>query len=197
MIIRVALQEVQRDVPPDKQVVSARSVLNMEGNRFDELTRAFARRTPRRTLLRSILGLGGASLVGSTADARTTRTRPTVPPPPPRTTTPAPTTTTPPGPACIQDGSPCEGGYCNNGVCVECFGILGCDALETCCNGTCISILSVTCCGGTTPCHASQCQGDNCCDVECGTETCCRPAQTCIESGDPFGTKFHCWPPLS
>src|SRR5688500_19787473 len=99
----------------------------MDDRRFDQLTRMVGRGASRRSILKGLLGLGGAAVAGATAsdavDARQTGSRPTIPPPPPpppTPTTPPPTTPTPEprtATACGRDcretpPHSCEGGGC-------------------------------------------------------------------------------------
>src|SRR5688572_16417297 len=74
----------------------------MDNKQFDDLVRLFGKGASRRSILKGLLGLGGASVAVTQAarvDARTIGVRPTIPPPPPpppttTTTASAPTTTT-------------------------------------------------------------------------------------------------------
>jgi hypothetical protein len=77
----------------------------------------------------------------------------------------------------LEDGTPCSGGYCHDGVCSECSGNLGCAGLgETCCGGTCVggSKNDLECCFGV-PCAAGLCAEEArlCCDLPCGDGFCC------------------------
>jgi hypothetical protein len=153
----------------------------MDGNRFDRLARMVGSGASRRTILKGLLGLGGAAVAGAHiegGDARTLRTRPTIPPPPPPTTTPAPTTTPPP---CAAGQQLCLGGTvcCATGLCAR-------DGnTDYCCDG-----LNGH---GSIPCFPDCCEHDyECCDHEC-----CPSGTACLTrvfSEGPFVEEEVCCP---
>ncbi len=151
----------------------------MDGHRFDELTRALAGSVPRRTFFRAMLGLAAGVSGATKVDARTSRTRPTIPPPPPPDLCPGGVQKCN-GSCCPADQTCCNGsccvGTCENGVCCE-TGAIHCGN-ECCSAGThcCGSI----CCASADLCSAS---GNRCCDVGtsvCGEE-CCAAGQSCCD----------------
>jgi hypothetical protein len=143
----------------------------MDGNRFDTLAKMVGRGASRRSILKGLLGLGGASITGATisndAGARGRGSRPTIPPPPPpttTTTTPAPTTTT---------AETCTGFRCG----LDC-----CDEEFECCDGECCPAGTVclarvfgegpfveeeTCCPEELTCRDAATGEGLCCDGEC------------------------------
>lgn len=124
----------------------------MDSERFDKLTRLFGRGSSRRSVLKGLLGIGGAAATGGlaveSADARSARTRPTVPAPPP--------------PACQLPKQMCGGVCCDAGMCKD---------------GICCTSTAAVNCGGTC-CNSGVCAGSTCCaagEEACGT-VCCAPA---------------------
>ncbi len=130
----------------------------MDDRRFDALVRMVGQGASRRTILKGLLGIGGAAAVSETTHARTLSTRPrltTAPPPPP-----PPTTTTTPVPCPGQEQCPNSTVCCPVGTCAR----SGNQAI--CCTGT----DEVTVCG--LDCCDSPYQ---CCDGEC-----CAAGHTCL-----------------
>ncbi|MBX3070513.1 MAG: hypothetical protein KF883_08475 [Thermomicrobiales bacterium] len=124
----------------------------MDNKRFDELTKLIGGGGPsRRSVLKGLLGIGGAAATGGLAveavDARDARSRPTVPPPPP--------------PACALPKQMCGGVCCDAGMCKD---------------GICCTSTTAVNCGGVC-CNSGVCAGSECCDPgeeACGT-VCCSP----------------------
>jgi hypothetical protein len=176
----------------------------MDGRRFDRVTRALASGASRRSVLRGLLGLGGAAVAGTVtddrADARTVGTRPTIrppqPPPPTTTTSPRPTTTTadpcpPPGyrcglDCCARELECCDGECCSPGsVCLTRVFDEGPSVEEEVC------------------CLEGQTCDNRCCDGECYTplgsaatgfgRSCC-PAGGIVCNGDCCTGEELCGP---
>ena len=126
----------------------------MDDKKFDGLTRLFGSGSSRRSILKGLLGIGGAAATGTVitekADARQLGTRTTYPPPPP--------------PVCPSGQQECGG----NGAAFCCpFG--KCNTAGTpdvCCDGP-----------GETFC------GTGCCANECtDTGLCCDPGEDACRS---------------
>ncbi len=159
---------------------------HMDGRRFDHFTRLLSSGTSRRTIIKGLLGFGGSAVLGSTiprsGDARTIRSRPTVPPPS--------------GPDCLLPmqmcgGECCPEGHCKEGVCCPNAGDVLCGG--ACCdtglctsNGTCCAagsqVCGSKCCAASASCAING-NTDYCCDpsVEypCGFDCCSQPGQCC------------------
>ncbi len=145
----------------------------MDGRRFDSLVRAFASGSSRRSVLKGLLGIGGAaatgSLVADHADARAIATRPTVPPPTTRPPAPPPTTTTTPCPA-GQQQCPNSTVCCPTGTCARSGNQAICCTGHVCGHECCVSAF------------ASQYSAYLCCDREC-----CAADHTCLTRVFPEG----------
>lgn len=147
----------------------------MDANRFDKLTRQLASGSSRRSVLKGLLGIGGAAAVStvsvehSSARRRGGSNTPTTPPPEP-TTTPAPPV--------------CNGTQCG----LDC-----CEFDEQCCDGECCPS-GFTCVGEEFCCPSELACGADCCDAE--SELCCDgqciPIGTCCDSIDCDGTTTCC-----
>ncbi len=164
----------------------------MDGQQFDWFVRSFATRASRRSLLKGLIGLGGASAGGILptpgVDARSISTRPTVPPPAKPT---IPTTTTcPPGESAC--GSTCcpEDACRRDGTCCDVPGDVVCTGGLVCCSaGTCARSGNADfCCDGqdghgSFPCGLECCPtSEQCCDREC-----CNATHTCLTRVFPEG----------
>ncbi|MBX3068898.1 MAG: hypothetical protein KF883_00220 [Thermomicrobiales bacterium] len=133
----------------------------MDCERFDRLTRLLGEGASRRSVLRSLLGFGGAVVAvpatESVAGARTSRGRPTIPPPD--------------LPDCLLPDQMCGGVCCGAGLCKE--------------NHCCDSASAVWC--GNACCENGLCTTTGaCCDdgaLVCGT-LCCAPTASCGRSGN-------------
>ncbi|MGD9712488.1 MAG: prealbumin-like fold domain-containing protein [Thermomicrobiales bacterium] len=142
----------------------------MDGKRFDHLTRLVGAGASRRSILKGLLGLGGAAISGAfaaeQADARSIGTRPSIPSRP--STTPPPTTTTP---------APCPGQQ-------------QCPGSTLCCDvGTCARSGNQTiCCDGSNG-HGTVVCGLDCCDspYECCDNECCADGHICLTRVFPEG----------
>jgi hypothetical protein len=158
----------------------------VDSGRFDDLTRAIGRGVSRRTMLKGLLGLGGAGAV-----ARTLGPDPAVDAA--RRPTPTPKPVTCPGnqywdgSACVCPGEldTCGPACCEPGV-SEC-----CD--NACCHGECYG--EELCCarvGEIQPLVCTSQTGTACCDVSenacCTVDGCC--AGTCYGGSD--GVSFCC-----
>ena len=173
----------------------------MDDRRFDSLTKALARGQSRRSLLKGLLGLGGAAAVGGTlleGPAEAAR-RPT-PTPKPIT---CPGNQIPVGGVCTCPGglSQCNPGTgpacCNSGVDPTSPGYSEC-CDNACCNGTCYG--EELCCrttsrtGGLPPTHKfcdNVCidltVAGNCCDDgDCGNpcQVCNHDRHICVDRCD-------------
>ena len=153
----------------------------MDGQRFDRLTRAFASGASRRSLLRGLLGIGGAAAVAAVVADDTDARRSSGSPPPNRITSTT-TTTLPPcaGARCGYDCCETEAQCCDNECCPA-----GYDCLtfhfpegpfveeETCCPTERVcDTETIKCCP----------EGQKCCDGECiAANVCCTDA----DCGDP------------
>ncbi len=161
----------------------------MDGSRFDHLTRSLAAGTSRRTVLKALLGLGGAATMGGVvAEGPVEAARRPTPTPiphkcpgvqtwngtkcvcPPNLSQCVPSV----GPACCNDqlvkpGAPDYSECCDN----------------ACCHGTCYG--EELCC----PTGNTVCNGRDCCDVGqacCSVDDCCSGAcyagnQFCCAAG--------------
>lgn len=175
----------------------------MDGNRFDEITRALASRGSRRAVLRGLLGFGGVvagtGLTGE-ADARVIGTKPTIAPvPPAATTTPAPATTPAPDPCpgqvnCSVDGC-CSGSCTARGRCCPAgWSICGNECCATpaqCCDNECcadghICIGEEMCCPAPLFCGGVCCNGagQQCCGDRCLSAGQCCTDEQCPDSPD-------------
>lgn len=153
----------------------------MDGNRFDNFTRLLSSGTSRRSILKGLLGLGGAAATGSmlseNLDARTIGTRPTIPPP--TTRPPAPPTTTTPAPCPGQEQCPNSTLCCPTGTCAR-------------------SGNQAICCDGTAG-HGDTVCGFECCDdpLECCDSECCPSGSLCmarVYNRSDNGYEEHCCP---
>jgi hypothetical protein len=175
----------------------------MDSNRFDNLAKLVGKGASRRSILKGLLGLGGAAVAGTVRSddtaARTIGSRPTIPPPPPPTTTTT-TTTAAPCPA-GQQQCPNSTLCCPTGTCARS------GAAAICCDGTLGN--------GTVVCGLDCCADAlQCCDGECcpdGTicltrvfaegpyveeETCCPTELACrTASGDGICCDGACFDP--
>ena len=135
----------------------------MDGQRFDRLTKSLATGASRRSVLKGLLGLGGAAAVATVlpddTDAR--RSSITITPPPP-TTTPAP---------CRPGFEPCTTNV--TGCCAVCggstpvtCGLECCASADQCCDGEC-------CAAGSACLTKAFPKGNQ------AEETCCPIFQTC------------------
>ncbi len=182
----------------------------MDGKRFDDLTRRVGKGHSRRSILKSLLGVGsvaaGAVTVPAATDARTSRSRPTVPPPA-NPSCPLPMQMC--GDQCCGEGLCKEGVCCPNPTDILCSGLCCqsglCSASGSCCDigdRVCGSI----CCPASSECSVSGNQ-DSCCDpttsYPCGLECCSEPGQCCdgecCDSGAVclaaiFGLEEYCCP---
>lgn len=164
----------------------------MQDQRFDDLTRLFARQTGRRGLLKALVGGVLAVVTGGlrdpdTADAAGTR--------PGRCSGRNRVRC---GRGCCPTGTKCCGGtccpndmQCCDGVCAECCTLLDCNStslsspLQVCCDGVCVQ---GDCCGnrpGECP-TGTVCRDHHCrCDTSTGCNGCCLVdvEETC-EAGD-------------
>src|SRR5687768_300836 len=127
----------------------------MDERRFDQIARLFAAGSNRRHLLRGLLGLGGAAVVGTVvagdADAAS------------RSVNPSPTPVRCPGNQIVVGGlCTCPAGFDNCGPDCCAPGAQCCDG--ACCNGACYG--EELCC----PISGTVC-GANCCDN--ATQLCC------------------------
>ncbi|MBX3069541.1 MAG: hypothetical protein KF883_03435 [Thermomicrobiales bacterium] len=154
----------------------------MDDRHFDHLTRLVGRGASRRTILKTLLGIGGgASLAGLSPhqiDAREARTRPTVPPPPPPATT---TSTTAAPPLCPgQDQCPNSTLCCPTGTCAR-------SGNQAICCPSADRVCGRECCTDPTQCCDRECCGTG---HTCLTqvfaagpnvqeESCCPTGQTC------------------
>jgi hypothetical protein len=158
----------------------------VDNGKFDNLTRAIGQGASRRSVLKGLLGLGGASVVGG-ALVHSPRTeaarRPKTPVPPPK----CPGMQYWDGTACVcPDGNTqCGPACCADGV-SEC-----CD--NACCPGTCYG--EELCCarvGDVLPLVCSYRSGTECCGIDatncCTTDGCCDGA--CYGGMD--GAEFCC-----
>ncbi len=162
----------------------------MDDSRFDALVRAIGSGASRRSVLKGLLGIGGAIVAAEHADARSIATRPTIPPPPP--------------PACLLpkkicdgvcwDADKCKDGHrCSNSADVWC-GNACCDTGVCTTDGDCCLASQKAC--GSTCCPASHsCARDGnqdiCCDpatnYPCGLECCDEEFQCCDKECCPPG----------
>ncbi len=172
----------------------------MDDQRFDRLTRSLAAGASRRSLIRGLLGLGGAAvsgaIVSNSADARGgSVTRITTPPPPACRT----------GQSICGSGC-CPTGRCSNGFCCNTAGQERCGSLDACCdpgeclkNGSCCSAGEDRCHNEDLCCPSGTCsrigntdaccpasnlvsRSGECCDIvqrNCDTD-CCRPDELCL-----------------
>jgi len=172
------------DWPHADRIFPERPCNAMDDHRFDQFTRTFARSGSRRTLLKSLLGLGGVAGAGAALhDAEAARRGYSGPPIPPRATaTPTPTALT--GCRAICLGECCSGDCTLSGHC--------CSAGTTVCGNECCPNAQSTCCGGSccsgvcfdgSCCAQGQtyCSQTGCCDHACveGGTVCCAPKDTC------------------
>lgn len=133
----------------------------MDGSRFDHLTRSLASGASRRSIIKGLLGLGGAAVTGGTLldDADAAR-RPTPTPTPVR----CPGIQIPSGGQCVcPNGLAKCGPDCCNPTAVGASHSECCD--NACCFGTCYG--EELCC----PTETGEICGDDCCDT--ATERCC------------------------
>jgi hypothetical protein len=158
----------------------------MDDKKFDGLTKLFGSGSSRRTILKGLLGIGGATVTGTAAagevDARQVGgTRPTIPPPPPQTTT---TTTTTAAPC------PAGQGLCPNSTLCCPTGTCGREGTTAvCCASPDLRTTSGECCASPLQrCDTDCCPGDSICltrvwpeGPHIEEETCCPYAQTCDE----------------
>ncbi len=181
----------------------------MDDRRFDSLTKSLAAGANRRTLLKGLLGLGGAATAGSILlddDADAAR-RPTPTPKPPS----CPGQQTPVGGQCVcqtpkaPGPEKCGPDCCNpagigaaHSECCDnacCYGV--CYGEELCCSTNprpgglpplqyfCDSDDGVECCFSAQDC----CRVDGCCDTFChggllGNDSCCPAEQVCLGGDD-------------
>jgi hypothetical protein len=156
----------------------------VDDKRFDGLTRAIARGASRRSVLKGLLGLGGAAITGTIAangtDARTAGTRVSIPPPPPPEC--------PSGTGKCADGSCCPYGRCYDGHCcpydgTEWCGTVCCGEGQCTTSGGCCEPPDVPC--GSICCPSGTCtrlgNTDQCCieGAVCGLECCATEDQCC------------------
>ena len=173
----------------------------MDDRRFDALVKALATGTNRRSLVKGLLGLGGATVVGSSLreSAVDAARRPT-PTPKPIT---CPGRQTWNGTACVCPGSApdkCGPDCCNaaadgptHSECCDnacCFGL--CYGEELCCpTGRTFCEATGECCPADQPycCGASGCCASPCCETAAGSTCCegntpkCCPEDICIAAG--------------
>jgi hypothetical protein len=182
----------------------------MDDRRFDSLARSLANGASRRSVLKGILGLGGAAVAGGTLlDGKTEAARrPTPTPKPvrcPGNQTPVGGVCTCPdtapyecGPACCtgeagDPPSPTHTECCDNACCHgTCYGE------ELCCptnpgpgeqpptHQICSSAQGVECCPADQDC----CEVDGCCETVCwggedGNSNCCSPGAFCPGNDSP------------
>jgi len=149
----------------------------VDDRRFDGLVRALASGASRRSILKGLLGLGGAAALAplTRSDDVDAARRP------------APTPTPVPCPGHqVWNGTAC---VCPSGV--KC-GLTCCDTAAQCCDNACCDAGSIctgeeTCCPQSQMCNgaccgASQacCAVDGCCDGVClGSGTCCTTGNVC------------------
>jgi hypothetical protein len=167
----------------------------MDQRRFDQIAWSFAAGSNRRQLLRGLLGLGGAAVVGTVvsgkADAARRLDNPTPAPVrcPGRQIVVNGTCTCPTGfDACGPDCCPQGSAVCCDNAC--CYGT--CYGEELCCTG--VYCEAGGCCGAGQVC----CADSGCCDGVCyrdpatGQELCCATDRYCAASGDCCGDGAAC-----
>jgi hypothetical protein len=165
----------------------------MDGKRFDHMAKALASGSSRRSVLKGLLGFGGATaaatLLPNESDAR--RSSGTAPTPPP---------VCPSQVACPDGSRCCDQDMCNgfqNGCCWE--GTVPCDTNVSGCCAVCdgyacgldCCAFEAQCCDGECCVAGSVCIGEErCCPLElmCGGVCCNGPGQRCcsgicIEAG--------------
>ncbi len=170
---------------------------DMDGQRFDRLTRALATGTSRRTILKGLLGAGGAAVSGSVvadqADARVIGARPTVPP------AQQPSGCQLPNQLC--GGECCGPGLCKSNHCCSspthtwcgdrCWPESQCTSSGIpCSDGQ--KVCGSTCCPANASCARSG-NSDICCNPDsgqapCGFECCATAAQCCDRECCPDGS---------
>jgi hypothetical protein len=159
----------------------------MDRSRFDAFTRALARKTSRRTALKTLIGLGGLTSTRAVLpDAEAARRGYSGPP------FPAPRPTEPPigdcdslecnGQCCGRLDTVCCGGLCCTGGCheTECCGAGStyCDGYG-CCPGICLD-RDPTCCPHNQICGTECCGGDGYCCVKAdGSRACTQIGRCC------------------
>jgi hypothetical protein len=177
------------------RIFPERSCNTMDDDRFDQFTRTFARSGSRRTLLKSLLGLGGVAAAGAALhDADAARRGYAGPP------IPAPRPTEPPlgecialecnGQCCDRHATVCCGGFCCTGGCheTECCGAGNtyCDGYG-CCAGICLDH-DPTCCPHNQICGAECCgDGGYCCEKADGSHVCTQIGRCCSGLQCPGG----------
>ena len=175
----------------------------MDGSRFDQLTRSLASGVSRRSVLKGLLGLGGASLAGGALlenDAAAAR-RPTPTPTPVKCPGKqiasggqcvCPTGLTKCGPDCCNTAVPRgDAGHsecCDNACCFgECYGEeLCCPTGNSVCNGRACCEPGQACCT-VDDCCTGACYANRqfCCPAEtgeiCGDDCCDNATERCCE----------------
>jgi hypothetical protein len=165
----------------------------MDGESFDRVTRAFATGQSRRSVVKRLLGMGGAAIaVGAANDAEAARrgfTPPVAPPTPPTPICPLPNLPTPCG--CIDPATTqcCGTGACANGQCTPSGHC--CVGSDVVCGDTCVG--ADKCCDGHV-CTAGQCSaiGSCCADDEtvCGPACCPNGSSECCDNACCYGTCY-------
>lgn len=172
----------------------------MDDRRFDGLTRALAGGASRRSVIKALLGLGGAAALAPLAqsgEADAAR-RPTAGPTPipscpgiqvwsnGQCGCPSGVTC---GPTCCQTAAQCcDGACCPTGS--ICTGEEVCCPLSQMCGGACCGAAQTCCdvdgcCDGVCVSSGTCCTTGNVCSAANG-DACCAPGQDCCSSGDPI-----------